>query len=274
MAEENCNHKCDGCGVEGCGSRIQKLSPHKDSHIKKTIAIVSGKGGVGKSMVTSLLAVSLMKLGKKVGILDADVTGPSIPRAFGKDGDPAYGDEEGIFPVQTSHGIRLLSANNLLDDPKAPIIWRGSLISNLVSQMYTQCVYGELDFLLIDMPPGTGDVPLTVFQSLPIDGVVVVTSPQDLVSEVVAKSVSMAKTMGVKIYGLVENMAYVLCSHCGEKVYPFGENTLHKVSEELAIPALDELAIDTSLTHLVDEGKIEDLDKNPLPETVKSVLED
>jgi len=270
--EEDCDHRCDGCEEEGCAGRIVKLSPHPDTEIKRTIAVMSGKGGVGKSLVTSLLAVALAKSEKAVGILDADITGPSIPRAFGKDGTPAYGDENGIFPVLSDKGMRLLSANNLLADPSTPIIWRGGLISNLVSQMYTQCVYGPLDVLLIDMPPGTGDVPLTVFQSIPLDGIVVVSTPQELVGEVVLKSVKMAEKMNVPLLGFVLNMSYVTCPHCGEKLRPFGGNDAVTVKESLGIEVLDELPIDPSLAALVDEGKIEDSNPRLLAGSVKKIL--
>ncbi len=275
MSEEKCTHSCETCGVSDCAARnkIEKLKPNPNSKIGKTIAVMSGKGGVGKSMVTSLLAVSLMKEGKKVGILDADVTGPSIPKAFGQNGYQAYGDENGIFPAITAHGIKLLSANNLLDDPSKPIIWRGSLISNLVSQMYTMCIFDELDVLLIDMPPGTGDVPLIVFQQIPIDGAIFVTSPQDLVGDVVAKSIEMAKEMNIKIVGLIENMAYVKCPHCEEKIHLFGENTGSDTAKRLGIPFLAELPIDPTLSKLIDEGKIEVFQGDYLTKTLSIILQ-
>lgn len=270
MSEENCNHNCEGCDEEHCASRgkIEKLKPHALSSFKKTIAVISGKGGVGKSMVTSLLAVSLEKQGHKVAILDADVTGPSIPQAFGLNGYQCVGDEDGIFPGKSGKGMPIMSANLLVDSPATPLVWRGPMISSLVQQLYSNVVYGEMEVLLIDMPPGTGDVPLTVFQQIPIDGVIVVSSPQELVSLVVEKSVNMAKMMNVKMLGLVENMAYATCPHCGEKIDIFGSGDLKKVAERYAIPLLDELPIDPSLAHLVDEGKIEDYEGHLLDHSV------
>lgn len=275
MAEEKCTHDCSSCGVEGCGARgqIQKLVPNKGSKIKKTIAVMSGKGGVGKSMITSLLAVSLLNEGKKVAILDADVTGPSIPKAFSLNNYQAYGDENGIFPAKTSRGIKLLSANNLLEDPSAPIIWRGSLVSNLVAQMYTMAIFEEVDVLLIDMPPGTGDIPLTVFQQIPLDGAIFVSSPQELVEEVVRKSTTMAKEMNIPILGLVENMSYVECPKCHEIIHPFGEKKGEDIAKKLDIPFLSELPIDPSLTKLVDEGKVEEYKGNYLNKTVEAILD-
>jgi Mrp family chromosome partitioning ATPase len=270
MSEENCNHECDGCDEEHCPSRgkIEKLNPHEESSFKKTIAIISGKGGVGKSMVTSLLGASLARKGHKVAILDADVTGPSIPQAFGLAGYQAVGDESGIFPGKTEQGVEIMSANLLVDTPATPIVWRGPMISSLVQQMYSNVIYGEMEFLLIDMPPGTGDVPLTVFQQIPIDGVIVVSSPQELVSMVVEKSVNMAKMMKVNLLGLVENMAYATCPKCGEKIDVFGTGDLSKVAERYQIPLLDELPIDPSLAKLVDEGKVESYQGDALKKSV------
>ena len=207
--QATCDHNCGNCSVENCGSRgIEKLKPHELSKIKKTIAIISGKGGVGKSLVTTLVAVSLKNKGYKVGILDADVTGPSIPQAFGFKAYLCDGDENGIYPALTKNKMPIISSNLLLENPSAPLVWRGPMISNLVSQLYSQVIFGELDYLLIDMPPGTGDVPLTVFQQIPVDGCIVVSSPQDLVSLVVSKSVNMADEMHIPMLGLIENMAY------------------------------------------------------------------
>lgn len=274
MAEEKCSHDCSSCGVKDCGARnqIQKLEPNKGSKIKKTIAVMSGKGGVGKSMVTCLLAVSLLNQGKKVAILDADVTGPSIPKAFALNHYQAYGDENGIFPAQSKKGIKLLSANNLLEDPSAPIIWRGSLVSNLVSQMYTMAIFQEVDVLLIDMPPGTGDIPLTVFQQIPLDGAIFVSSPQELVEEVVKKSTTMAKEMNIKVLGLVENMSYVECPKCHEIIHPFGDKNGEEIAQKLGIPFLSELPIDPKLTSLVDQGKIEEYQANYLDKAVEAIL--
>mgnify|MGYP001367875997 CR=1 FL=1 len=270
MSEENCNHECEGCTEEHCASRgkIEKLKPHEATSFKKTIAIISGKGGVGKSMVTSLLGASLARAGHKVAILDADVTGPSIPQAFGLSDYQAVGDESGIFPGKTKGGVEIMSANLLVDTPATPIVWRGPMISSLVQQMYSNVIYGEMEYLLIDMPPGTGDVPLTVFQQISIDGVIVVSSPQDLVSMVVEKSVNMAKMMKVNLLGLVENMAYATCPKCGEKIDVFGTGDLSKVAARYGIPLLDELPIDPSLAKLVDEGKVESYKGDALQKSV------
>lgn len=251
--------------------RRTKLKPHKDSSFKKIVAVVSGKGGVGKSFVTSLLAVSLMNKGHKVSIMDADVTGPSIAKTFGEDTYTCVGDKEGIFPAKTASGLTLISSNNLLDDPTTPIVWRGSLISSLVAQMFTEVVYGEKEFLLIDMPPGTGDVPLTVFQQLPIDGIVIVTSPQDLVSEVVTKSIKMAKMMDIKILGVVENMAYVKCPHCGEEINIFGKDSVETLVKDMDVKLLDRIGIDPALTKLIDEGKIEEYKGDYLENSTKEI---
>lgn len=277
MAEEkeNCTHDCSTCGVEGCESRgkIEKLKPHEGTSFQKIIAVISGKGGVGKSLVTSLLAVSLMNAGHSVALLDADVTGPSAARAFGVDDVGATGDENGIFPIETKRGMPLLGANNLLETPTTPIVWRGSLISNLVTQMFTDVCYGEKEVLLIDMPPGTGDVPLTVFQSLPISGAIVVATPQDLVNEVVAKSINMAKLMKVKLLGVVENMAYIECPHCGEKIRVFGQNN-GDLTKATGVPVLDELPIDPKLTQLIDAGNIEEYKGDYLAHAVEAILKD
>ncbi len=273
MNEENCNHECEACEEENCSSRgqIEKLKTHKLTSFKKIIAVISGKGGVGKSLVTSLLAVGLASQGHKVAILDADVTGPSIPEAFGLNGYQAVGDENGIFPAKTKKGLEIISANNLLDNPTAPLVWRGPMISQLVGQLYSQVVFGEMEYLLIDMPPGTGDVPLTVFQQIPINGVVVVSSPQDLVSLVVAKSVNMAKMMNVKVLGLVENMSYVVCPKCGEHIRVFGDKGSMEAAKSLGVPFLDELPLDPALAKLVDEGKVESYAGPYLANTVQAI---
>ena len=274
MSEEKCNHECEGCDEEHCASRgkIEKLKPHALSSFKKTIAIISGKGGVGKSMVTSLLGASLARAGHKVAILDADVTGPSIPQAFGLASYQAVGDDNGIYPGKSEGGIAIMSANLLVDTPATPIVWRGPMISSLVQQMYSNVIYGEMEFLLIDMPPGTGDVPLTVFQQIPVDGVIVVSSPQELVSMVVEKSVNMAKMIKINILGLVENMAYATCPHCGEKIDVFGTGDLSEIATRYQIPLLDELPIDPALAKFVDEGKVESYQGQALAKSV-SLLE-
>jgi Mrp family chromosome partitioning ATPase len=269
--EENCDHNCDSCGEEGCKSRkIEKLKPHPETKIGKTIAIISGKGGVGKTMVTSLLGAELLKKDKKVAIMDADVTGPSIPQAFGVTGQ-AIGDENGIFAMKTKHDLRLMSVNCLLDNASDPVLWRGPLIANLVGQLYTNVIYGEVQYLLIDMPPGTGDVPLTVFQQIPVDGAIVVASPQELVSMIVEKAVNMCKMMKIPLLGLVENMAYVSCPHCGEKIEIYGPDKGKEIAKRYGIPLLDELPIDPTLAKATDEGAIEEVAKGYLPKTVAAI---
>lgn len=268
----SCSRNCETCGVENCESReIKKLNPHKNTSIKKIIAITSGKGGVGKSLVTSLTAVALAKKGYKVAIMDADVTGPSIPKAFNLTDLMATQDETAIYPEVSKTGIKVMSVNLLLEDNESPIIWRGPLVAGFVQQLFTEVDYGELDYLLIDMPPGTGDIPLTVFQSLPIDGIVVVSSPQDLVSMVVAKSVNMAKMMYIPIIGLVMNMSYVKCPDCGKIIRLFGDGDYSKITRKFGLELLAELPLDPNLSHLVDEGKIENYDVENLSNLVSKL---
>ena len=270
---ESCNGSCSSCGVEGCSSRTAEsflVAPNAKSHIKNVIGIVSGKGGVGKSLVTSELAVLLRKQGYKVGILDADITGPSIPKVFGVHGQ-ATGNEDGIFPFETKTGIEIMSVNLILDNEETPVIWRGPVIAGVVKQFWNEVVWGELDYLLVDMPPGTGDVPLTVFQSLPLDGIVVVTTPQDLVSMIVAKAVNMAAAMNVPTLGLVENMSYVLCPDCGKKIYIYGEGHSEETAKELNIPAYASLPIIPEIAALCDAGNIEDFDNIYLADFVKQI---
>jgi len=225
--------------------------------IKKVIAVVSGKGGVGKSLVTSLLAVMMKRRGKSIGILDADITGPSIPKMFGRDGTKPMSTDLGLLPVETETGIELMSINLLLDNTDSPIIWRGPLISTTVKQFWTDVLWDHLDYLFIDMPPGTGDVPLTVFQSLPLDGIIIVTSPQDLVSLIVKKAYNMAAKMNIPVLGIVENMSYVTCSKCGEILHVFGEGKSESVASEVGVPLLGRLPIDPELASLCDKGQIE-----------------
>lgn len=233
-----------------------RVEANKNSRVKKVIAVVSGKGGVGKSLTTSLLAVNAQRDGKKVAIMDADITGPSIPTIFGLK-ENASGTEEEIYPVSTRTGIKAISLNLLTDDPASPVVWRGPVISGLVKQFWSDVAYGEIDELYIDMPPGTGDVPLTVFQSLPIDGIVIVTSPQDLVSLIVEKAFRMAAMMNIPVIGLVENLSYMLCPHCGERLYPFGQKG-EQEAKRFGIPHFDSLPIDPKLAELCDQGKIEE----------------
>ena len=264
----SCNHDCSSC-KEKCEKSSFLATPKPTTKIKKMIAVVSGKGGVGKSMVTDLLAVGTLRRGYKVAVLDADITGPSVPKAFGIT-EKAYGSEDGtsIYPVISSQGIKLMSMNLLLDDENSPVVWRGPVISGAVKQFYTDVEWEEVDFMYVDMPPGTGDVPLTVFQSLPIDGIVVVTTPQDLVSMIVEKAVKMAELMDVKIFGLVENMSYISCPCCGEKIYPYGKSKLEEVASKYSLPILGRLAIDEKLSSAVDNGKIEEIEGEPLDDAI------
>ena len=260
-----CTHDCNTCSA-GCGSAGQndapvdfsaKLAP--ESKVKHVYAIMSGKGGVGKSLVTSLLAAKFNKKGYNVGILDADITGPSIPRAFGVD-DEGLGvtpDGKLMMPARSLNGIQIISANLLLKNDTDPIIWRGSLIASAVKQFWSETYWEDVDYMFVDMPPGTGDVPLTVFQSLPVDGIIVVTSPQELVSMIVGKAVNMAKKMEIPIVGLVENMSYVECPDCGKHINVFGESHIDEVSKEYEIPVLAQIPINPNIASLVDSGKIE-----------------
>ena len=254
----DCDNNCSACGKD-CPSRQAenlRVEANELSHVKKVIAVVSGKGGVGKSLTTSLLAVNARRKGLNVAVMDADLTGPSIPKAFGLT-EMATADETHIYPVRTKTGIETISLNLLLDDPKSPVIWRGPVLAGLIKQFWTDVAYGDIDELYIDMPPGTGDVPLTAFQSLPIDGIVIVTSPQDLVSLIVEKAVRMAEMMNIPILGMVENMAYLDCPHCGERIYPYGHGN-EEEAKRLHIPFYASLPIDPRLAKAVDEGKIED----------------
>lgn len=269
-----CTHNCSTCG-ESCGERTSPQSflkkPHADAHIGKVFGVVSGKGGVGKSMVTSQLAVSLHRKGYRVGILDADITGPSIPTAFGLD-TRAVGDGESIFPELTPGGIKIISLNLLLENKGDPVVWRGSLLGGVVKQFWTDVRWGELDYLFIDMPPGTGDVPLTVFQSIPVDGIVVVTSPQDLVSLIVTKAVRMAEMMNKPILGVVENYSYFQCPNCGEKHYIFGKSNLEQVAAELQVKVLAQIPMDPAMAAAMDQGAMETMEHNYLEPVADAIL--
>lgn len=256
MSQE-CTHDCSTCS-QNCSERkpIEKESPHAGCRIKKVIGIVSGKGGVGKSLVTSLLAVSMRRKGYSTAILDADMTGPSIPKAFGLSGN-AMANEEGILPVESRTGIKVMSVNLLLEDVTAPVVWRGPVIAGAVKQFWSDVIWGDVDYMFIDMPPGTGDVPLTVFQSLPVDGIVVVTSPQDLVGMVVEKALTMAKMMNIPVLGLVENMSYVQCPHCDEKIRIFGESHIDEIASRRGLKVLAQLPIQPELASKCDAGAIE-----------------
>ena len=249
--------------------------PNKNTHINKIVAVVSGKGGVGKSLVTSLLAASSQKSGKQVGILDADITGPSIPKIFGCKSE-IFGDGEGMTPPETASGLKLISVNLMLEDETTPVVWRGPVIAGTVKQFWTDVSWGNLDCLYIDMPPGTGDVPLTIFQSVPVNGIIIVTSPQDLVSMIVGKAVNMAKMMNIPIIGIVENYSYFECPNCNEKHYIFGKSNLEAVAEQYDIPILARIPIDPDLARLCDRGEIETIgekEEKYIENAVKAVLE-
>ena len=254
----DCNHDCSNCGVKDCSSRIEKAKLNDRSKIKKIIGVLSGKGGVGKSYITSLLAVYLNRQGYKVGIMDADITGPSIPKAFGIK-EKAYGENNMIFPARTNGDIKVMSANLLLDNESDPIIWRGPLLANLVKQFFEDVAWGDLDVLLIDMPPGTGDVALTIFQSLPVDDLIIVTSPQDLVSLIVSKAIKMAELMHIHVLGVIENMSYLICPKCDEKIALFGESHLEEFAKEMNFDILARLPLNSGNTKLMDQGEIEKL---------------
>ncbi len=269
----DCNHQCDGCpSAEGCSSKIEKAKLNSRSHIKKIIAVLSGKGGVGKSYITSLLAVNLNRQGYKVGILDADVTGPSIPKAFGVT-EKAYGEDNLIYPLESKGGIKVISANCLLENDSDPIIWRGSLLSSLIKQFYEDVLWEELDYLLIDMPPGTGDIALTVFQLIPVDDLVIVTSPQDLVSLIVTKAIKMANMMNIKVAGVIENMSYLSCPDCGKKINLFGESHLEEFAQQLNFKILAKLPLISENTKLMDEGKVENISLEEILPAVEALKE-
>lgn len=262
LMSEQCTHNCETCGVD-CASRSSaqkqqdfKVNAHPLSNIKKVIAVVSGKGGVGKSLVTSLLAVNMNRAGKHSAILDADITGPSIPKLFGIH-EKALGNEDGILPCKSKTGIDVMSINLLLENDTDPVVWRGPVIAGTVKQFYTDVIWRDVDFMFVDMPPGTGDVPLTVFQSLPIAGIVAVTSPQDLVSMIVEKAVNMARMMNIPVLGIVENMSYYECPHCGERSEIFGRSHIDETAHRFNIPAAARLPINPKLAAASDAGLIE-----------------
>lgn len=256
---ENCTHDCSSCG-ENCPSRQQPQSflekTNDLSHVKKVIGVVSGKGGVGKSLVTSLLATTLRRRENQVAVLDADITGPSIPKCFGMK-QRALSDENGIYPVETKTGIKVMSINLLLEEETSPVVWRGPVIAGAIKQFWTDVIWGNVDYMFVDMPPGTGDAPLTVFQSLPVDGILIVTSPQELVGMIVSKAVEMAKMMNVPVLGLVENMSYVTCPDCGREIHVFGESHIDEVAAKYALPVLGKLPMEPKLAAACDRGAIE-----------------
>lgn len=268
-----CNHNCESCS-SNCGERTQPqsfLKPmNKYSNIKKVIGIVSGKGGVGKSLVSCLLAAKCQAAGLKVGILDADVTGPSVPKSFGIK-SRAMQDDKGLLPTVTKTGVKMMSINLLLEDENQPVVWRGPVISGVIQQFWTDVNWGELDYLFVDMPPGTGDVALTVFQSLPVDGIVIVSTPQDLVKMIVNKAFNMAKMMNVPVLGLVENMSYYTCPDCGKKINIFGESQIDETAKELGVSVLAKLPINPQTAQMVDKGAVEDIECPELDSFVNSL---
>ncbi len=263
-----CNHNCSDCSQNDCESRIQKEQTNDFSQIKNVVAVLSGKGGVGKSMVTSLLAVELTRAGYKVGILDADITGPSIPKAFNLS-EHIRGNEAGIFPAKTNFGTKIISINLLLENTTDPVLWRGPVISGVLKQFYTDVVWGELDYLLIDMPPGTADTALTVFQSIPVDQAIIVTTPQDLVSMIVEKAIKMADMMHISVLGAVQNFSYAVCDKCNNKIELFGDTDTNKLS----IPVLDRIPFDKRLSAAMDRGMIELTEHTYITNTVKKLIE-
>ncbi|HHV13104.1 MAG TPA: Mrp/NBP35 family ATP-binding protein [Clostridiales bacterium] len=254
-----CSSDCSSCS-SNCSDRKEKqdftVQPHEMSNVKKVIGVVSGKGGVGKSLVTSLLAVTMNRRGYQSAVLDADITGPSIPKAFGIK-EKAQGNEIGIFPAKSSSGIEIMSINLLLNNETDPVVWRGPIIAGTVKQFWSDVIWNDVDYMFVDMPPGTGDVPLTVFQSLPVDGIIIVTSPQELVSMIVGKAVKMAKMMEVPILGLVENMSYFTCPDCGKEYQIFGESKIAEVAKDFEIPIHAKLPINPKLAGACDKGMIE-----------------
>lgn len=270
---ENCTHDCSSCG-ENCPSRQQPQSflekTNDLSHVKKVIGVVSGKGGVGKSTVTAMLAVAAQAQGFQTAILDADVTGPSIPKMFGLHGR-AEGSADGIFPMETKTGIRVMSVNLLLEKEDAPVIWRGPVISGMINQFWQEVIWGDVDYMFVDMPPGTGDVPLTVFQSLPLDGILVVTTPQELVTLIVKKAYNMAKEMNIPVLGFIENMSWFECPDCKKRHAVFGESKLDGVAAGYGIPVLARLPIDPKNTSLADKGAIELSDTDALKSALDAI---
>ena len=272
---ENCDHECSACG-ENCADRkegqidfSEKL--HEMSSVKKVIGVVSGKGGVGKSMVTSMLAVTMKRRGYNTAILDADITGPSIPKAFGIR-ERARGSDVGLLPVSSKTGIEIMSINLLLANDTEPVIWRGPLLGNMVKQFWSDVIWSDVDYMFIDMPPGTGDVPLTVFQSIAVDGIIIVTSPQELVSMIVSKAVKMAEQMKIPILGLVENMSYFKCPDCNKEYYIFGESHIEEIAQKHNIKVLGRLPVDPKIAAACDRGMIELFEGNHL-DNIADILE-
>ena len=268
----SCSGNCSTCGSDCADrkaeSRLAALNPK--ASVKKVIAVVSGKGGVGKSTVTSMLAVAMSRKGKRVGILDADITGPSVPTAFGVTECQGAG-KEGLYPALTEGGIQVMSINLLLDNSTDPVVWRGPVIAGAVKQFWTDVIWEDVDYLFVDMPPGTGDVPLTVFQSLPVDGIVIITSPQDLVSMIVSKAVKMANMMHIPVLGFVENYSYLQCPDCGKKIEVFGKSKLDQVAEEFDLPVLARLPIDPKVAESYDNGQMEQVNTDAVADVIAAV---
>ena len=272
MAEE-CTHNCSTCS-SNCSSREKNSlleQPHALSSVKHIIGVVSGKGGVGKSIVTSMLAVTMQRLGYKTAILDADITGPSIPKAFGLN-KSVEGDDSGMIPPTTTSGIDIMSVNLLLEDETRPVVWRGPVIAGTVKQFWTNTIWHDIDYMFIDCPPGTGDVPLTVFQSIPLDGIIIVSTPQDLVSMIVSKAANMAQMMNVPVYGLIENMSYVKCPDCNKEIKIFGDSHIDQVADKFGYDLMARIPIDPKLTALVDKGWIEIMDNDYLDAAAQMIV--
>ena len=260
-----CNHDCGSC-QQDCDQRSFLAPMNAHSQVKKVIGIVSGKGGVGKSSITSLLAILKQREGYKVAVMDGDITGPSIARTFGVEGTQLYSNGQEIIPAETSLGTKIMSTNLLLDHPEDPVVWRGPVLAGMIKQFWSDVLWGDVDYMFVDMPPGTGDVPLTIFQSLPLDGIVIVTSPQELVGMIVEKAVNMAKKMDIPILGIVENMSYVECPDCGKKIYVFGKSHINEVADKHDLKVLGHLPLDSELTKLCDMGLVESYDSDWLDE--------
>ena len=267
---EGCSGSCESCGGSCGGTQDFSVAANPKSHVKRVIGIVSGKGGVGKSLITSLSAVMMQRRGCSVGIMDADMTGPSIPMGFGVHGR-ATANADGILPNETKTGIKLTSVNLFLDDETEPVIWRGAVVANTVKQFWTDVVWGDVDYMFVDMPPGTGDVPLTIFQSLPVDGIIVVASPQELVGMIVTKAVRMAEMMDIPILGIVENMSWFQCDKCGEKHYIYGKSRLEEVAAKCGLKILARLPIRPDVAASVDAGQVEDVDFPEMEEAAAQI---
>ncbi|MBQ9630709.1 MAG: Mrp/NBP35 family ATP-binding protein [Treponema sp.] len=270
--ENNCNFACDSCNIE-CSSRNFRASLHERSSVKKVIGVMSGKGGVGKSFVTCLLACGMNRRGKKTAILDADITGPSIPEAFGLSSTRVVGDDNSIEPVTTDAGIQLMSMDFMLENNTDPVVWRGPVISGAVKQFWTDVIWHDVDYMFVDMPPGTGDVPLTVFQSLPIDGIIIVSSPQQLVRVIVEKAVKMANLMNIPIIGLVENMSYVKCPDCDKIINVYGKSNIEAIAKNYNLPVLAKIPIEEKSSAAIDLGTIEELDVDYVDTALDVILQ-